>query len=142
VTDTSHWRWHPKKLLVVAVLTSLVSLPVLAEEANQPTPATPSLRASAAKIVASEVLKLASDVPEATPGSVPSLRPSAFLDTRAGVVTPAAARRAQQGGAPDTESAGFFKTRVGIVAVAVLAAGVGYALYSTQHDRVSSPGKK
>jgi hypothetical protein len=29
-----------------------------------------------------------------------------------------------------------------MIAIAVMAAGTGYALYSASHDRVKSPGKK
>jgi len=39
-------------------------------------------------------------------------------------------------------SPGFFKTKPGIIALAVMGAGVGYALYSAQNDRIHSPGKK
>src|SRR5262245_4439354 len=38
---------------------------------------------------------------------------------------------------PATESRAFFKTPTGIVVLAALGAGIGYALYSAQHDRVS-----
>src|SRR4051812_15585519 len=49
-----------------------------------------------------------------------------------------AARQTQTpGGSP-----GFFKTRPGMVALAVMIAGTGYAVYSAQHDRIHSPGKK
>jgi hypothetical protein len=39
------------------------------------------------------------------------------------------------------ESPAFFKTPAGILALSVLAIGVGYAIYSTSHDRVKSPGR-
>jgi hypothetical protein len=52
-----------------------------------------------------------------------------------------AARRAEQG-SQSKESVGFFKTKPGMVALAVMIGGVGYALYSTQHDRIHSAGKK
>jgi len=79
--------------------------------------------------------------------SPPPLR-SALADVRArGPAVPPAplktTRRAEQAPAgPATESRAFFKTPAGIVVLAALGAGVGYALYSAQHDRVSSPGKK
>lgn len=36
----------------------------------------------------------------------------------------------------------FFKSRPGQIALTVMAVGTGYAIYSTQHDRIKSPGKK
>jgi hypothetical protein len=51
------------------------------------------------------------------------------------------ARRAQAAN-PALESPAFFKTRTGILVAGVMAAGVGYAIYSTQHDRIHSPGKQ
>lgn len=36
----------------------------------------------------------------------------------------------------------FFKSRPGAIAIVVMAIGTGYAIYSTQHDRVKSPGKQ
>ena len=36
----------------------------------------------------------------------------------------------------------FFKTGPGILALAVMVAGTGYAIYSTQNDRIKSPGKE
>lgn len=40
------------------------------------------------------------------------------------------------------QSSSFFKTRTGVVIAAVMIAGTGYALYSAQHDRIHSAGKK
>jgi hypothetical protein len=56
--------------------------------------------------------------------------------------TPAAksSRRADQ--SSGTQSTSFFKTRPGAIALAVMAAGTGYAIYSASHDRVSSPAKQ
>jgi hypothetical protein len=39
-------------------------------------------------------------------------------------------------------SPGFFKSGPGMIALVVMAAGTGYALYSAQHDRIHSAGKK
>jgi len=36
----------------------------------------------------------------------------------------------------------FFKTKPGVIALAVLAAGVGYAVYSANNDRITSPAKQ
>ena len=64
---------------------------------------------------------------------------------RAAVRTPLApasrARRAAQDAA-GKDSPSFFKTKGGAVALAVMVLGVGYALYSTQNDRITSPAKQ
>lgn len=39
-------------------------------------------------------------------------------------------------------SASFFKTPLGVVVLAAMAGGVGYAIYSTQNDRITSPAKE
>jgi hypothetical protein len=59
-----------------------------------------------------------------------------------GTARPAAVRAARQGSAQGSQSPGFFRTRAGAVIAAVMIAGTGYALYSTRHDRVHSPGKQ
>ena len=52
------------------------------------------------------------------------------------------ARRSEQASTPAKQSPAFFKTPAGIAVLAVLGAGAGYAIYSAQHDRIHSPGKK
>jgi len=49
--------------------------------------------------------------------------------------TPAARQDNAVAASPHT----FFKTKAGIVTVVLLAAGAGFALYSTSHDRIKSP---
>jgi hypothetical protein len=49
--------------------------------------------------------------------------------------------RAQQDNT-STKTGGFFRTGPGIAALAVMGAGVGYALYSVSHDRIHSPAAK
>lgn len=62
---------------------------------------------------------------------------------QAAAVTPIAPARGQATGSKtDLGSPSFFKKPAGIAVLATLAAGVGYALYSTQHDRVHSAGKQ
>jgi hypothetical protein len=139
VKETFHWRWRSKQVLALVAIISLVPLPVLAGEGNPPTPATQTLSATAAKVVAREVLKSASDGMGAARSGAPELRSTAYFS---GGAPKAAVVRAEQEGAPVTRSAAFFKTPAGMAVVAVLAVGVGYALYSTQHDRVHSAGKK
>jgi hypothetical protein len=139
VKEKSHWRWRSKQVLALAAIISLLPLPVLAGESNQPTPTTQTLSAAAAKVVAREVLKPASDGMEAARSGAPELRSAAYFT---GGAPTAAAVRAEQEGTPTTRSATFFKTPAGVVVMAVLGVGVGYALYSAQHDRVHSAGKK
>lgn len=100
------------RVLVVALVLAATPLPALAGEPPAPAPPRPSLNA---------------------------------LVKQAAVVTPIAPARAQTAtGADKTEfsSPSFFKKPAGIAVLAALAAGVGYALYSTQHDRVTSPAKQ
>jgi hypothetical protein len=51
------------------------------------------------------------------------------------------ARSAQQG-SQAKQSTSFFRTPVGLAALAVMVVGTGYAIYSTHHDRITSPGAK
>jgi hypothetical protein len=83
---------------------------------------------------------------DTTPPPRPSLR-TALAEVRTRDLTPprpsqAPARRSQQVTNPATQSASFFKTRTGVIVAAVAVAGAGYAIYSAQHDRIHSPGKK
>lgn len=48
-------------------------------------------------------------------------------------------RRDDQG---STTMSSFVHSRPGQIALVVMAIGGGYAIYSTQHDRIKSPGKK
>ncbi|HSL23339.1 MAG TPA: hypothetical protein VK886_17550 [Vicinamibacterales bacterium] len=50
-------------------------------------------------------------------------------------------RRAEQAD-PSKGSVAFFRTGPGIVALIVMAVGTGYAIYSAQHDRITSPAKE
>jgi hypothetical protein len=52
---------------------------------------------------------------------------------------PAAAR---QDSPASRSSASFFKTRTGVITLVAIAAGAGYALYSTSNDRVKSPNRQ
>jgi hypothetical protein len=54
-----------------------------------------------------------------------------------------AAQGSQQAPAPRTDlrTRAFFKTRAGLATLAIFGAGVGYALYSANNDRIKSPGR-
>ena len=113
----AHWRGPWSRAIPLALAAALIALPVAASEA---TPA-----AGTAKAPVSQV----------------SLRQTA---ARAAARTPLARTtdaRASQAPAPK-DSGSFFKSRRGAIAIAVMAAGTGYALYSAKHDRITSPAKK
>ena len=96
----------------------------------------------AALILAATPLPTLAGEPPAPPPPRPSLT---VLVQQAAAVTAIAPVRAQATAGVDKSalsSPSFFKRPVGIVVLATLAAGVGYALYSTQNDRINSPAKK
>lgn len=109
----TEWRGALPRAVMLAVAVALVPLPVAASDAKaDPKPKT--IQASMQDMVARDV---------------------------AAAPARSAVRRVEQGGQAK-ESAGFFKTKPGIIALAVMVGGVGYALYSAKHDRISSPGKQ
>jgi hypothetical protein len=100
------------RVLVAALIVAATPLPTLAGEPPSPAPPRPSLDT---------------------------------LVKQAAAVTPLKPVRAQATTGVDKSefgSSSFFKKPAGIAVLAALAAGVGYALYSTQHDRVTSPAKQ
>jgi hypothetical protein len=99
--------------LIVAFMITVVPLPSASAEESKRSGKTGPIKASIEKIVAKET-----------------------ANTRS---TRTAARRTQTTGTRDSS---FFKTKTGMIALAVMAAGVGYAIYSTQNDRITSPGKE
>ena len=103
-----------RRAMAFAVITALTPLPLLAAESGSgPRPG--PIRASVAKITPKDT------------ANMPKARRSE-------------ARGATQS-APGQERS-FFKTGPGIIALAIMGAGVGYAIYSTQNDRIKSPGKE
>jgi hypothetical protein len=76
-----------------------------------------------------------------TPAPAPGLKASIARAAASGSVTleqakpPAAPVEAQVG------SKSFFKTPIGVVVLAVMAAGTGYAIYSSSHDRIAPTGR-
>jgi len=112
------------RAMLLALIAALVPLPVgAADTPKAPAEKAPSLREAVTKIAPRDLAAI-----EATDGAKKMTRP--------------AVRRSDQSGNPATQSGSFFRTTPGIVVLATLAVGVGYALYSTQNDRVSSPGRK
>ena len=111
---TTWWCGMVARAVLLAMITTLIPLPAAAS-GTATSPPTPTVKASMERIVARDVA--------ATPA-----RKTVARDDR-------------QGGAPGG-SPGFFKSGPGMVALVVMAAGAGYALYSAQHDRIHSAGKK
>jgi len=74
-------------------------------------------------------------------GKTPGIRASAAaIATRQPLeASPSAAA---QGQSNPGKPASFFKSPAGVVVIAMLAAGAGYAIYSTQNDRITSPAKQ
>ena len=107
------WRCVIMPLLVALVVATL-PLPCAAEGASQPT-ASPGLKAS--------INTAASALASAKPMSAPE-----------------AARQAGAAAKP-LGSKAFFKTPAGVVVLAIVAAGVGYAVYSAHHDRIPPQGR-
>jgi hypothetical protein len=94
-------------------MVALVPLPVAASNGGTDAKI-PTIKASMERIVARDLT---------SPGVASAVRP---------------ARQGQTAGG----SPAFFKSRPGMVALVVMVAGTGYALYSAQHDRITSAGKK
>lgn len=105
---------HVTRAIALATMVTLAPLPVLAAEAES-APRPGVIRASVAKISAREL-------PKNTSARGSGVR---------------AATQPTQG-----QDRSFFRTGPGILALAVMIAGTGYAIYSTQNDRIKSPGKE
>jgi hypothetical protein len=100
---------------MLALAVAVAPLPVWAAESTAPPPST-NLKASIQKVVAQEIAT--------------------------SVKAPAA--QAQQSGATSTTDLGsrsFFKSKAGLIALVCTTVGLGFAFYSTSHDRVKSPAK-
>lgn len=117
----SHRGWSRAVLLVLCV--ALVPLPAFAAEASASsnTPPGPATTASVPDLKAAVVKAVERDL---------AVRPAP------------AARRSAQSTVPNADSPSFFRSPAGVLVLAVFAAGVGYAIYSTQNDRINSPGKQ
>lgn len=110
------------RVVLLVLCAALVPLPAFAADASAsararsaPTAApAPTLQAAVVKAVNREVAS----------------RPSS------------AARRSTQQTVANADSPSFFRTKAGVLVLAAFAAGVGYAIYSTQNDRINSPGKE
>jgi hypothetical protein len=116
VNDVSRsWRRPVLRVLVLALAVAVAPLPVWAGEPPSPSPV---LKASILKAVAAESL-VAAKAPVAR-----------------------AAQSAAGSSSTDLSSRAFFKSKAGIITLLFVGTGVGFALYSTSHDRVKSPNQK
>ena len=105
----SLWHGRLARLVALAVVIALAPLPLAAADQTSPG-ATPGIKASVQKAVATVRLQ------------DPAQKPM----------------RAEKSAGPDLTSGSFFKSPAGIAVLCVVAAGAGYAIYSTSHDRVKS----
>lgn len=120
----TRWRGVAGRAVLVGVMAALVPLPVAARESQPATNANKTTERSLRQVVAQEAAR--------TPLQPAVARTSERAST---------ARTATQDN-PSKQSPAFFKTPVGIAALAVMVLGTGYAIYSTQHDKITSPAKK
>jgi hypothetical protein len=107
---------------------ALIPLPVAASESGPVHTTTTAPKAvSLHQAVAQAAVRAAAEAPLAPkPASLaPASKPQ---------------RRADQSSGNGVTS--FFKSRPGIIALSVMAAGTGYAIYSANHDRIVSAGRK
>ena len=116
----SHWRSPLKRAMLTAIVAALVPLPLCASSGAGSTPGSAP----------------------ATPQTLKTAVRAAAVSNAAVVAAPRAkASRKDQSGSTK-HSTGFFRTGAGAAALAVMAVGTGYALYSVSHDRIKSPGAK
>jgi hypothetical protein len=101
--------------------------------------------AVAAAVLVAPLPALAADSPPPTPAPAkPGITASA---DRAAVELASSARVEPRAPQPEPKTGGkdkwsFFKSPAGALVLGAVAAGAGYAIYSTSHDRVHSPGKQ
>ena len=110
-----HRRPTGWRVIALALAVALAPLPALAGEATPPAKPDTGLTASAERLAATEAFR----------------------------VQPQTARAQESGWTnPERGSGSFFKSPAGILTLIVVGVGTGYALYSTSHDRVKSPGRE
>lgn len=123
----THWRGSLRRAAFVALVAALPPLPLAA--ASEPATAASAATPAAAK-----------------PNTIQAAVHAAAVREAAVVVAPraksqATAKRAEQSSAAKQKPS-FFKSGPGAVALAVMGAGVGYAIYSASHDKINSPAKQ
>jgi hypothetical protein len=108
-------RWRRGlRLLALVLIVVAVPLPVLAERNKQPPP---------------------------RPGVQASIVPAVRAVSAANATAPKPAAQAKTADKGELGSTSFFKKPAGIAALAIVAGGVGYAIYSARHDRIQPWGR-
>ena len=117
----SRWRGPTGRVATLVLAAALISLPVAASEAGPLQTADTTAKAvSLHQAVAREAARAAARTPRAQ--------------------APTSKERADQASGDGVMS--FLKSRPGMIAVTVVAIGTGYAIYSANHDRILSAGRK
>ena len=116
----SRWRGPAGRVATLVLAAALISLPVAASAAGPAQTAATAKAVSLHQAVAREAAREAMRTPRAQ--------------------APASKRRADQSSENGVMT--FLKSRPGMIAVAVMAVGTGYAVYSANHDRIVSAGRK
>jgi hypothetical protein len=116
----THWRGPLRRAVFVALVAALPPLPLAAAGDQAASPA------SSAKPTTMQAAVHAAAVKEAAVVAAPRAK---------------TAKRADQSGT-SKQSTSFFRTGPGAIALAVMAAGTGYAIYSASHDKINSPASK
>ena len=121
------WRGPTGRAVLLALAAALIPLPVAASDAGPVhTTATSTKTVSLHQAVVLAARAAAETPMAAAPASAaPASKPQ---------------RRADQSGGNGAMS--FFKSGPGLIALTVMAVGTGYAIYSANHDRIVSPGRK
>lgn len=125
----THWRGSLRRVAFVALVAALPPLPLAAASDQAATPASSVKSTTLQSAVRAAAVREAAVVAETR------------ATTKAQPAQAKTARRADQS-STSKQSTGFFRSGAGAVALAVLAVGSGYAIYSASHDKISSPGKK
>jgi len=120
----SRWRKPTGRAALLVLAASLIPLPVSASESGPVKQTATTAKTSLQQAVAREAVRAAAETP----------------------LAPASASKQQQQRRADQSSGNgvmsFFKSRPGVIALSVMAVGTGYAIYSANHDRIVSPGRK
>jgi hypothetical protein len=115
----TRWRERSGRAVPLALVAALIALPVAAS-ANEAAPAAGTQAKTSHVTLRQAAAREAAKTAPARSDST---------------------RRAEQSN-PSRQSTAFFKTKPGAIALVVMGLGTGYALYSTKHDRITSPAKQ
>lgn len=131
----THWRGPLKRAVLATIVAALTPLPLFAaSEAGTP-PAKPQTLKAAVQTAA--VRNAAAVAASRNAAAVAAPRNASAVSAPRAEET----RRADQASTAK-QSNGFFRSGAGAVALAVMAVGTGYAIYSASHDKITSPAKK